>query len=386
MIPRRTMRGAPLTRWSRLRSRAVTMLAMGILLPVFVACGSSGGTVSSSGGNEDTASASSGDALVIDGEQIASAKLMNAARKDGTLTSYFLYPPKQWNKVLDQFTSDTGIEIDRVRLTTAKLYPKVVSEAAAGKLGADIIDIGDPILVQNLIKKKIVQKFTPPNANEIPTDLRADKHYYEITELPPQVIAYNTAKVDADDAPKSFKDLLDPKWKGKIGMTPIVTGGSSFSIAYIQRSKLGVDYWKKLAAQDPKFYQSVAVVTPDVARGQIPVAITDLGVITSLKKQGAPIKAVFPSEGTPVFAAFSLISATTKKKDAALVYEAWVASKRGSSVIAKYMTGYPSNPDAELPDALPASVRPNLVRPPLKVWQTKLDAWTKQWKSIFSYS
>ena len=57
-----------------------------------------------------------------------------------------------------------------------------------------------------------------------------------------------------------------------------------------------------------------------------------------------------------------MVSATTRKYDAALVYEAWLVSKHGGEVIAKDMTTYPSNPDSALPDALPASVRSQLVQ------------------------
>lgn len=341
--------------------------------------------LSACGGGSSGAQKAS-DALVIDGEQIAPANLVDAARKEGALTSYFNYPEAQWNQVLDQFTQDTGIQVNRVRATTGDLYPRVTAEAAGGKLGADIIDFGDPVLTADLANKKIIQKFTPPNASQIPADLRDKSGYSEVTELAPQVIAYNTAKVKANAAPKSFKDLLDPQWKGQIGMTPIVVGGSAFSVAYLQRSKLGEDYWSKLAAQNPKLYPSVSVLTPDMAKGQVSVGVTDLGVLTALAGQGAPLKAVFPTEGTPVFSETSMMSATTKKKDAALVYEAWMASKHGGSVIAKYMTVYPSNPKSSLPPALPGSVRKHLFQPTTQNWIDNVNSWTEDWKTIFHYS
>lgn len=350
-----------------------------VVLSMMAACG--GGTPAAS-----SSSGAGGDGLTVDGEQIAPASLMAAAKKEGAITAYFNYPEQQWDAVLDQFTKDTGITVNRVRAVTGDLYPRVTSEAAGGKLGADVIDFGDPVLTTDLAQKNIIQKFSPPNANQIPSELRDSTGYSQVTELAPQVIAYNTAKVKAADAPKSFKDLLDPKWRADLGMTPIVVGGSAFSVAFIERSKLGLDYWTQMAAQQPKIYPSVSVLTPDLGRGQVSVGITDLGVLTSLASQGAPIKAVFPKEGTPVFAETSMMSATTHRKDAAMVYEAWMASKHGGSVIAENMTTYPSNPKSSLPDALPKAVRAQLVQPSNQDWVSKVDPWTADWKRIFNYS
>lgn len=338
------------------------------------------------GGGSGGSAASASGPLVLKGEQIAPASLMDAARKEGSITAYFNYPEEQWGQVLDQFTQDTGITVNRVRAVTGDLFPRITAEAAAGKLGADVIDFGDPVLSRELADKKIIKPFQVPDASDIPKSLVDATHYTEVTELTPQIIAYNTAKVSADQAPTSFADLLQPQWKGQVGMTPIVVGGSAYCIAYTEREKVDPNYWSELAAQDPKLYESVATLTPDVAKGQIPVAITDLGVTTALQQQGAPLKVVYPAEGTPAFNGESMISATTSKNDAALVYEAWIVSKRGGDVISKYMTTYPSNPSSTLASALPASVRSQLVTVPDAAYRADHDSWTKQWESTFHYN
>lgn len=336
------------------------------------------------GGSSDGGPAEGKD-LTIGGETIVSADLMDKARDEGELDMYHIYPETEWDEVLEQFTEDTGIKVNTTRATTGDLFARIESEAAGGKLGADVIDFGDPILTQKLAKAGTIKKFQAPNADLIPDELKDPTGYSQVVEETPQVIAYNTKLVDEADAPKGFADLLDPEWKGKLSMTPIITGGSSFTVASLQRSALGADYWKKLAAQQPKLQTSVVPLSDDLARGANPVGISDLGLITSLIEKGAPLKPVFPEEGTPVFDISSMVSATAEHPDAAMVYEAWAASKRGGEVISEHMTAYPSNPDAELPEELPAEQRAKLYRVSLDDWIKNRDAYTKEWGAIFHY-
>lgn len=325
-----------------------------------------------------------GDALVIGGEQIAPAKLMDAARKEGALSAYFIYPEDDWSKVLDQFTKDTGINVTKTRAPTGVLYSRVVAEAASGNLGADIIDFGDPSLTVELASKKTIQPFTAPNADQIPQAIRDPQHYSQVVALNPTVIGYNSAEVKAADAPTSFKDLLNPKWKGRVGLTSIETGGGPIAREALIRLKYGVDYWKSMVAQAPKLYPSIVPLTQEIARGQILVGVTDFGPVTNTAAAGSPIKAVFPKDGVPAYPIASMISATTKRFDAALVYEAWAASKHGGSIIAKGFGGYSSNPASELPEMLPASERANLVLPSHDQWLNDRKAWIAEWNTIFN--
>ena len=85
--------------------------------------------------------------LVIDGETIADARLLAAARKDGRVVYYGIYPENGMDLIRAAFAKDTGVAIEFVRLITQRMHPRVVTEFAARKLEADYVDLTDLTLV-----------------------------------------------------------------------------------------------------------------------------------------------------------------------------------------------------------------------------------------------
>ncbi|GAA3929308.1 ABC transporter substrate-binding protein [Microbacterium soli] len=363
-------------------AKAVALASAAALVLVGCSAGEEKGT--------DAPDESSSEALVIDGETIADGELYAAAMDEGVLSLYDNYPEAPWRALLDVFEEDTGITVDHVRLITPQLYERVVSEAGANKLGADAIGMGDPTLMQDLSKRGILAPYESPVGLSAlkPGEYTEDHTMYSSARLV-MLPAYNTEVLAEDglDAPTSWNDFLEPEWAGKIGGTPISTGGSAFSVYYFMDSGLGDDYWTGYAANSPIMYDSVVPLTQDIVRGEVPLGITSLGTIAEQVAKGAPVKPLFLSEGTPAFTNLVAVTEAGEHPNAARVYLNWLLSRHGQNVLVEKTSEYPIRSDADAPAIpgvdMPAPGSGEITVPPLEVWTESRDSLTEEWNDVF---
>ena len=324
-------------------------------------------------------------ALVINGEEIADAKLFAAAKAEGRLDVYGTYPSENMEKALEPFRKDTGIKLDYVRVPTSRLYDRVVAEFAAGRLEADYADLTDLTLLKDWVSRGILAKHKVPWHDRLAKELRDEQGYWYYVVRPIQTIAVNTELVKEADYPKSWKDTLDPKWKGgKLGMPGIDAGGSAMTLFAFLRMKVDPDYWRKTAALEPRTYASIAPVVNDLVRGRIAMAYGGASSFAQQIGKGAPLKIIFPAEGMAAFGAMGNVTSTAKHPNAAKVLVNYLTSRRGSTFLAQ--TGsYGTHPDAPPPEAAGYKFPPQN-----QVWNIAPDVWDKihktwpeEWKTIF---
>ena len=273
-----------------------------------------------------------------------------------------------------------------MRLTTQALYPRVTAEFAANKLQADLIDMTDLILVQDLVDKGILN--TPhktPSFERLPEDLRDPQGRWYAVYRPPSAITVNKALLPEKDMPKTFKDVLNPKLAGSIGMPTIDAGGSSFALFMFLRDAVQPDYWTKLATQKPRVYPSIITAVGDVARGETLAVIGGIDPSFQQIESGAPLEIVFGTEGIPSFPIGAGVATNAPHAAAAKVFLNWLTSKEGSAAVAK-AGSYGIHPDAPPAQALGKSLPPNAQVWNIKLadWMSKRDSYSKQWRDLFS--
>jgi iron(III) transport system substrate-binding protein len=289
-------------------------------------------------------------ALVVNGEEIADAKLFAAAKAEGKLVVYGGRPTESIGPVLEAFKKDTGLQLDYIRLSSAAMYDRVIAEHTAGKLGADYADLSDLSLIKEWISRGVLASYKVPWDDKISKDIKEPNgHWYYIARTI-YIIGVNTAEVQAKDYPKSWADTFDPKWKGKLGAQTIESGGSAMTIHAFLRTKLGEDAWKKFAAIEPRIYPNSAPELNDLVRGRLSIAYIDTSSVSAQMAQGAPLTMIFPTEGVPGYGIFGNVTKSAPHPNAARVWMNYLVSKRGSTEMTK-SSSYGTHPDAPPPVA-----------------------------------
>src|SRR5437773_5800253 len=173
-----------------------------------------------------------------------------------------------------------------------------MQELSANIKNVDVVHTSDAGHYVLLKEKKLLAKYTPAGVDGFPAEFKDKDGYYYGLRATVNAIYYNTKAVSAADAPKTWKDLLDPKWKGKL-----VTAHPGYSgvIATHVLALLhlhGWPYFEALGKQDVMIVQSANDPSSKVASGERPVAANG-GEYSfyQVKKQGNPLEINYPREG-----------------------------------------------------------------------------------------
>ncbi len=322
--------------------------------------------------------------LTIDGEEIASAALLTAAKAEGKLSLYSTYPTENMSSILEAFKKDTGLDVDYVRLATSNMYDRVLSEFNAKRLEADYIDLTDLTLIKGWMEAGALAEYKVPWFDKIDPALRDDKGRWYFIVRPIQAIGVNTAVMPLDKAPKSWVETLDPKYKGQIGMPAITAGGSAVVIYHLLREKAGPDAWTRLAANEPRIYATAAPVVNDLVRGRTAFCYCGAGAVAQEKEKGAPVTVIFPTDGLAAFGAMGNITTTAKHPNAAKLWVNYMTSRRGGALVARtgaYGT-HPASPSPEIAGFKFPS-QDQVFNVTIDTWNRIAGTYPKEWAQIF---
>ncbi|MDH3240155.1 MAG: extracellular solute-binding protein [Alphaproteobacteria bacterium] len=234
------------------------------------------------------------------------AEIVNAAIKEGKVV---WYGGNTGQDFLDgggkeRFEKRFGIKVEIISGRLRGMTDRIRTEAAVGRLTADVYEANDQYMLelQNLGR---LEKWRPPAPllNEMPKEVfvREPAGYWWPVHLSAQALVVNTNMVKPEDYPKSYLDLLDPKWKGKVAIRdPRSSGGGAWHMMHVYANKsLGLDYIKKLKATVEPFIVRGGSrrIRGAIARGQFAVAFSGRGEFIRDLPKGTPIKFIVPKEG-----------------------------------------------------------------------------------------
>ena len=305
------------------------------------------------------------------------AALREAAEKEGQLVIYTANQLESEQDLVAQFNKEyPAIKVEIVRAPGGRLATRIETEVAAGKLSADVIDMSDRGLVEGF--KQVFADYSPPNADQYPDALK------DIPNVWPKtvwgfVLAYNVAS--GVEPPKSWKDLTDEKYRGKVGTVVANSGGSTWTRALFERKVVGDDYWKELAANNPTLYPSGAPAASGIVRGEVLLGGVQSNSVIPMVRQGAPIKVVYPEEGVPVTASVAGIVKDSRNPNAARLFMNWALSAKGQAAWVENGGGFSVMEGAPLPEGATASTR--LWIPDSQDFTSLRNDWLAQWNQVF---
>lgn len=278
--------------------------------------------------------------------------IMDAAKKEGKVVWYSSLSLPIAQELCNAYNAKrTGIECVLHRSGSGKLYTRWRNEAKAGIYEADVLHTSNIGHFVSLRKAKAIIQYAPKGIDKYNPNFVESNHYWHVLRASVYAPAYNTEKVKAGNAPKTWKDLLDPKWKGKLVQAhPSYSGFVSVGLAGLVKV-FGWDYVDKLAKQKPRIVQSAVDTTAYIVRGEADAGATGLYNDFDPIKEGEPIKAFFPPAGVPFIASPQAIFAKAPHPNAAKVFTDWLFSEEAQQLLVNHGL-YSGQPDVKYPKGL----------------------------------
>ncbi|OGQ79052.1 MAG: hypothetical protein A3F90_07340 [Deltaproteobacteria bacterium RIFCSPLOWO2_12_FULL_60_19] len=273
------------------------------------------------------------------------------ARREGKVVWYTGAALATAEKVASLFKQAyPGIEVEVHRSGSERILQRIMQEAAAGIKNADVFnssDVGHYVLLK---KKGMLAKYTAAGAERFAQGFRDPDGIAFGWRAFLIVISYNSKLVASGDAPKTWKDLLDPKWKGKLVTAHPGYSGSIATYMLALVNLYGWDYFKQLAQNQPHLTQSVHDPAQVVAAGERMVGANGAEYfLYSQRKKGNPIGIVYPQDGIPLVVSPSAITSSAPHPTAARLFTDFIFTKDVQQFLADSEGLYVPHPDVTYP-------------------------------------
>ncbi|HWL06067.1 MAG TPA: extracellular solute-binding protein [Xanthobacteraceae bacterium] len=222
-----------------------------------------------------------------------------AAKKEGSVTIYHanLGAP-HWKKAVAAFKARYGIDVKEFDARASEMSERIRTEQESGRFIADLELHGYTTVLDQMKTNYVAELGDIPNA----VNLRDDVPRIPDRGVPVWVqhscLLVNTNLVKPADEPKSYAELTDPKWKGRMMSDEMRAIGGGNTFFGVVGDKLGLDYMRKLKAQDLLFDRDLQQSSRRIARGERALLLQQIVAFASALK-GLPVKVVVPDEGCP---------------------------------------------------------------------------------------
>lgn len=279
------------------------------------------------------------------------AALHEAAKKEGELTWYIVYlPSEEAETTARAFTARyPGVKVNVVRTTAQVAFQRLNQDLRANTPNCDVFastDIGHYV---DLKKRNLLLKYVPTAAATMDKRLQNidPDGYFSVVNVAMIGLVYNTGKVKAADAPKSWNDLIDPKWKNLASVGH--PGFSGFVGAWgIEMRKLYGDGWfQKLADNKPQVGRSIIDTITTVNSGERSVSAGPINLAAQVAAKGNPLAFNVPKEGPVLMLSPSAIMANTRHPNASKLFMEWVTGSDDIEKLAIDLYGVPKRAGAK---------------------------------------
>jgi iron(III) transport system substrate-binding protein len=261
-------------------------------------------------------------------------KLVAEAKKEGGLMLYTSIASADMPLLKDGFEKKYGIKLSVWRGGSAQVLQRSITEAAAKRYQVDAIHIGAPEM-EGLHREKILQPVNSPIFKSLITDAVAPHREWASTMLTVWVQTYNTNKVKKSELPKSYADLLDPKWKGQLGIESEDSDWFAAVAGNLGGEAKGVKLFRDIAATNGISVRKGHTLLQNlVAAGEVPLALAQYNyIVAGIKRTGAPVD-WFVIEPAIARANAVGIAAHAPHPASALLFYEYILSPEGQNILA----------------------------------------------------
>jgi iron(III) transport system substrate-binding protein len=261
--------------------------------------------------------------------------LIEAARREGKVSFYSaleLSVAERFGKAFE--AKYPGITVRVERSGAERIYQRIAQEQASRINAVDIANSTDPAHYLDWKKNDWLAPFmTEDLARHYPAEHVEPDGLHATVCAWLSVIGYNTTLVKREDAPKSYADLLDPKWKGKLVKAHPGYSGAILTATFLLAREIGWGFFEKLAEQKILQVQSAAEPPKKIHAGERAVMVDGNDYnLALLKDKDQPVETVYPTEGTPLIIVKCGIFRNAPNPNAARLFEAFMFSAEAQQI------------------------------------------------------
>src|SRR3954454_6157867 len=269
--------------------------------------------------------------------------LIEAAKKEGKLVFYTamdLQLAERFGRTFEQ--KYPGIAVRVERSGAERVFQRIDQEYRSNIRAVDVVNTADQAHCIIWKRNGWLQPYLPEEVA-----MNFDKRFYDAdalhitTRVLVSPFGYNTKLVKAENAPKSFADLLDPKWAGMMVKGHPAYSGTIMNATFQIARDLGWEYFEKLAKQRVMQVQSATDTPKKIALAERAIMIDGAGyLVIQAKEAGEPVDVIYPAEGTPLATSPSTVFKGAPNPNAARLFVSWLHGREGQQLLVDYARQY----------------------------------------------
>jgi iron(III) transport system substrate-binding protein len=269
--------------------------------------------------------------------------LIEAAKKEGKLAFYTAMDLAFAERLAKTFEQKyPGIAVRVERSGAERIFTRIGQEYESNIRAVDVVNTADQAHCLIWKRNGWLAPYLPDEVAK-----HFDPKYYDgdalhiTTRILISPIGFNTNLVKKEEAPKSFADLLDPKWAGKLVKAHPAYSGTIMNATFQVARDLGWDYYEKLAKQRVMQVQSATDTPKKISLGERAVMVDGAGyLVIRYKEEGQPLDIIYPEEGTPLAASPSAVFKAAPNPNAARLFQNWMHGREAQQILVDWARQY----------------------------------------------
>jgi len=288
-------------------------------------------------------------------------RLIEGAKKENGLVWYSSTTAEDALALIKKFNEQhPAIKISHLRSSSEKLLERILAESRANAFKADIVTLPE-LELSLMIKRKMLLRYDAVENALYPAETKDPRGFWTGLYTSAWVVGYNTKQVARDHAPRSYKDLLNPKWKGNIAVDNEPYNWYVISLNYLERrdgKEAAAHYMKQLAAQQLQWRKGHSLIGQLMAAGEFPLAAElQVHTVERAKATGAPVEWAVLDGVIPISKVGAAITTAGNNVYSAALFFDFLLSRRGMETI-RASRRIPTRPDVTAPYLKPYKLLP----------------------------
>jgi iron(III) transport system substrate-binding protein len=222
---------------------------------------------------------------------------LDAAKREGRVVWYTSVPIETSQKVAKLFEAKTGIKVELFRSGGSNILRRFQQEADAGRVFADVLTHSEPAAARIMARKGLFVPFKPDGFDKVPDEVKDPNGNYIAQRLNVMAMYARDDKLPPADQPKTWADLAQPKYKGKMVMADPSFSSLLVTVVGMLAKEQGWPYFEKLRANDIMLVAGNQQVADMVKRGERVLAVGADAAYVADNRQGLSISILYPQDG-----------------------------------------------------------------------------------------